>query len=121
VRLVAGFAVVFGLLAVLALLCRRRNARNTSPIRTSSLRFSFPAFLIKRSELAERKSARLHVLKRVTLTPTHQLHLISTDSASFLICTHPQGCFVLQQDTGRQERECGEGNHFLAELRRHAG
>lgn len=121
-RLVAGFVVVFGLLALLALLCRRRNAQNRPAFRTSALLgFPFSSFLLKRYKTGESKSPRLHVLRRVSLTPTHQLHLVSTDTASFLICTHPQGCSVLQQDTRSEEKERGEGGRFLAELKRHAG
>src|SRR5215467_13511217 len=122
VRLVAGFAVVFGLLALLALFCRRRNARSPRAVRTSGLLgFPFSSLLVKKYEAAGSKSARLHVSRRVSLTPAHQLHLVSTDNASFLICTHPQGCSVLQQETKSQEKDSGEGGHLLTELRRHAG
>lgn len=122
VRLVTGFAVVFGLLGLLALFCRRRNARNPSAVRSPALlKFPLPSLRFKRRDSAEGTLARLRVLKRVNLTPTHQLHLISIDSASLLICTHPQGCTVLQQSALTDAEEAGEGGRFLAELRRHAG
>jgi hypothetical protein len=121
VRLVTGFVIVFGLLGLLALFCRRTSARNPSAIRNSVLlKFPFP-FRVNRRESADSAPAHLRLLKRLNLTPTHQLHLISTESAKLLICTHPQGCSVLQQNARTDTDERGEAGKFLAELRRHAG
>lgn len=122
VRLVAGFGVVFGLLGLLAFYCRRRNGRKPLPIKSSVLlKFAFPNFRVKARDYADGPQAHLRVLKRISLTPTHQLHLISTDSTTLLICTHPQGCSVLQQSASPETDHCGENGGFLAELRRHAG
>lgn len=121
VQLVTGFATVFGLLGALALFCRRRNAR-TAPSATRSALVKFPlsSFRFRRRDTPESVSAQLRVLKRVSLTPTHQLHLISIDSTSLLICTHPQGCSLLQSSPA-EAGLAGGGAAFLAELRRHAG
>jgi hypothetical protein len=120
VQLVTGFAVVFGLLGLLALFCRRGKATSPSFIRRSaSLKFPLPFLRVNRCDPSD-TPAPLRVMKRVSLTPTHQLHLISIDSTSLLICTHPQGCSVLHQGAEKQQ-ECSEGVRFLAELRRHAG
>lgn len=123
VRLVTGFATVFGLLGLLALFCRRRGGRNSFAVRNSALlKFPFPPFRLKKRDSAESTCTQLRVLKRISLTATHQLHLISIDSTHLLICTHPQGCSVLQQSGRGESEEPGEGSgRFLAELRRHAG
>ena len=121
VQLVTGFATVFGLLGALALFCRSRNARTvpSTITKTALLKFPLSSFRFRRSDTPENVSMQLRVLKRVSLTPTHQLHLISIDSTSLLICTHPQGCSLLQSSPA--EAVPGDGAAFLAELRRHAG
>ncbi len=122
VQLVTGFVIVFGLLGLLAFFCRHKSGRNPSAVRTSALlKFPFPSFRVSRREPAESAPAHLFVLKRVNLTPTHQLHLISTESANLLICTHPQGCSVLPENARTETGERSETGNFLAELRRHAG
>ena len=122
VQLVTGFATVFGLLGALALFCRRRNARIASSAiaKSALLKFPLSSFRFRKRDTPESGSAQLRVLKRVSLTPTHHLHLISIDSTSLLICTHPQGCSLLQSSPA-EAGMAGGGAAFLAELRRHAG
>lgn len=122
VQLVSGFVIVFGLLGLLAFFCRRKSARNPSTIGNSALlKFPFRSFGVHRRESGEGAPAHLRVQKRVNLTPTHQLHLISTASANLLICTHPQGCSILQENARTETDERSESSKFLAELRTHAG
>lgn len=122
VQLVTGFVIVFGLLGLLAFFCRHKSARNPTAVRSSALlKFPFRSFRVNRRESVESAPARLLIQKRVNLTPTHQLHLISTESATLLICTHPQGCSVLQENVRTETDERSETGKFLAELRRHAG
>lgn len=123
VQLVTGFATVFSLLGALALFCRRRSARGAPAAagRLALLKFPLPSFRFNRGGTGESAYTQLRLLKRVSLTPTHQLHLISIDCASLLLCTHPQGCSVLQQSSQAEAGMTGDGSAFLAELKRHAG
>ena len=122
VQLVTGFVIVFGLLGLLAFFCRHKSARNPTAVRSSALlKFPFRSFRVKARDYPDGTPAHLRVLKRISLTPTHQVHLISTDSATLLVCTHPQGCAILQQDVRPEAADGGEKGGFLAELRRHAG
>ena len=54
-----------------------------------------------RVSASQKNSAYLQVLRRVNLTATHQLHLISTTEDLFLVCTHPQGCTLLRTRDAR--------------------
>jgi hypothetical protein len=99
-RVVAGLATVFALLGIVYFFSGRarthivlkairgpavwsRNIRTPKPLESDSVR----------------------VLKRVSLTATHQLHWIGTPQGAFLLCTHPQGCTLLPTRTARRQAD----------------
>jgi hypothetical protein len=84
---------VFGLLGILYVMTnaarRRTVARGSTSVRTM-----WPRKL--RVAGNGEGSKHLELIRRVHLTPTHQLHLISTTQEIFLVCTHPNGCTLLR-------------------------
>ena len=98
-RLAVGFLIVFGLLAVLLVVSRRSKDKRTSFV-NGLLLLRSRSFRLRRQ--ADRKGgsaspANLQVERQHRLTPTHQLHVITLDGQRLLLCTHPQGCSLLQQ------------------------
>jgi hypothetical protein len=97
-RVVAGLGTVFALLAVVYFLSNRARtqmavkALQAPVIWSRNFRVSKPL-----------ESDSVRVLKRVSLTATHQLHWIGTPQGAILLCTHPQGCTVLPTRAGRPQ------------------
>ncbi len=124
-RLVTAFGFVFGLLGLLVFVSRRRSGKGPLAVRpVQAIKFPFTPFSLlgrKPVNASGGKPAPIRVVKRISLTPSHQLHLVSTDSANLLICTHPAGCTVLQDTTNSKTGEYADGGRFLAEMKRHAG
>ncbi len=96
-RVTLALVTVFGLLGSLYFVTTRAKTR--TPRLLASAREACSGklrFGANRSQAGE-----LEILRRVNLTPTHQLHLVKTLQREFLLCTHPQGCTLLTaQDTG---------------------
>ncbi len=83
-RQVSAVVLVFGLLGLFLWKMRGRG-------------FSGAAFL-RRSEQKER---RLQSVERLALTPQHTLHLLIIAGREIVVATHPQGCTLLQEATGK--------------------
>jgi len=90
-RAALALITVFGLLGLLYLFSKQ--AKTKAPRRLFCARSIWPRF---RNTANELDSDSLHVLRRVSLTPTHQVHLIRTGEEMFLVCTHPRGCTLLR-------------------------
>ena len=89
-RVILALGTVFGLLAVLYFIANHARAR----LAAKGLR-AHPIWS-RRLRIAHKPDAdSLRVTRRVSLTATHQLHLIATTEDSFLLCTHPHGCTLL--------------------------
>jgi hypothetical protein len=88
---------VFGLLGLLYSVAGRAQRRIPRAL-SESRRIWSRKFRVSESS---NKPVHLQVLRRVNLTATHQLHLISTTEDLFLVCTHPHGCTLLR---GRHAR-----------------
>ena len=110
-RLAFAFVLVFGLLAWVAYRARRSQRPAPSAWSAWSLFFNqIPSLRGKLSASPELVSGSVRVLQKTRLTVQHELHLITTSSETLLVCTHPQGCDVLQ----RLKRDSAE---FEAEVR----
>lgn len=86
-RLGSAFAFVFGLLGIFWAYAKLRN-RPLS--RSWPLQFWSNKPTVGRAD--PMPAVALSVIRQVTLTPTHKLHLIGSGRERFLVCTHPQGC-----------------------------
>lgn len=91
-RAVWALATVFGLLGLLYFLSSR--ARNRSRLRAGAIRAIWPQ--TTRARGPQNEATSLKILRRLNLTGTHQLHLISATEGTFLVCTHPHGCTLLR-------------------------
>jgi flagellar biogenesis protein FliO len=49
------------------------------------------------------KSRSIETLQRIALTPQHSLHLVRIHGRELLVATHPQGCALLLETSGRTE------------------
>jgi flagellar biogenesis protein FliO len=49
-----------------------------------------------RAALPSRKSRRLELLERLTLTPQHSLHVVRINGRTLLIGVSPSGCALLE-------------------------
>jgi hypothetical protein len=96
-RIAAALGSVFALLGTVYFVSNR--AKTPSAVKAFRASLSWPRNRHSRNAL-DNDSVR--VLKRVSLTATHQLHLIATTGGAFLLCTHPQGCTLLRTRTGQQ-------------------
>jgi hypothetical protein len=112
-RIVAALGTVFALLGIVYFVSNRAR----SAFAVTALR----APLIWSHQHRKTKpidSDSVRVLKRVSLTATHQLHLIGTAQGTFLLCTHPQGCALL---TPCDSRPQSDRDHLDSQdLRRYA-
>jgi hypothetical protein len=106
-RVAAAFGTVFALLGVLYYVSNRARATLSAKAFTGRQIWSR-----RIRPAAPGKSDSLKVLKRVALTPTHQLHLIETIEGAFLICTHPQGCTLLPDALSRTS---GNREHLVSQ------
>lgn len=96
------FFIVFGLLGLLYLYANR--ARKSSVGRLGL----FSLFPLQSKGKTETKARELEILRRVSLTATHQLHLIATPAGRFLVCTHSQGCTLLSPTSDVSSSRPGE-------------
>jgi len=110
-RFLAAILIVFGLLGALYYLSKRGRRLPGLP---GFLKFSLGAAVSRTVRNSPDSGDRLRVLKRVNLTPTHQIHLVQLDKESLLLCTHPQGCTVLHSPDSQAP------DNRLAEVQRHA-
>jgi hypothetical protein len=98
-RLAVGFLIVFGLLALLLVVSRRAKNKGTSFV-NGLLLLKNGSFRLRR-ELGRKgglaSATNLQVERQHCLTPSHQLHVVTLDGQRLLLCTHPQGCSLLQQ------------------------
>jgi flagellar biogenesis protein FliO len=86
----AGICVVFGLFGLLLFTLKRGGMATFSA-----------GLLPKRTDTRD-----LEVLERISLTPTHSLHLVKARGRTLLISTAPQACHCLAElDAG--VKECG--------------
>lgn len=92
-RVVVGLAVVFGLLALLRRLAARTSGRGAWRLLGSRPTLGSVLRIVRRTDATE----PLRLVRRLNLTATHQLHVVADESATLLICTHPQGCTVLRK------------------------
>jgi hypothetical protein len=97
-RVAAAFGTVFALLGIVYLFSNRARTRLAPKAFRAPLIWSRKVRVPKPLE-----SDSVRVLKRVSLTATHQLHLIGTAQDAFLLCTHPQGCTLLPTRVGRPQ------------------
>jgi hypothetical protein len=115
-RLALALFIVFGLLGGLYFLSNRAKRLSGIP----GLRPISFSSLVKRQKpgpvLLPDDDVRL--LRRLHLTANHQLHFIALNGSRILLCTHPQGCQVLQfprdgrtDVTRRLEGALAEGEH----------
>lgn len=92
-RVALALFTVFGVLAILYFVSRRAPA-GTPRLLESARNACSGKFRLFPSQ---KNSAELEVLRRVNLTATHQLHLVRTAREVVLVCTHPQGCTLLEK------------------------
>ena len=93
-RLLA-ICLVMGLLGTLWWFSKEGRSRGI--LGTSSFLHRLLSTFISFSPSQSVSSEHLRVIKRLHLTSSHQLHLISTGTKTLLICTHPQGCTTLRE------------------------
>jgi hypothetical protein len=91
-RVALALVTVFGLLGSLYLFSSRLKKRIPIALGESGTIWSGKF----RVTTGLKNSTTLQVRRRIHLTATHQLHLISASDEEFLLCTHPQGCTVLR-------------------------
>lgn len=112
-RVALALGTVFGLLGLVYFLSNR--ARTRIALEAVRARASWPA----RFRTAQRPDPDyLQVLRRVSLTPTHQLHLIASRQKLILLCTHPRGCTLLPAPAASPESR--PGNAAPEECERYA-
>ncbi|MBV9085790.1 MAG: hypothetical protein JOZ62_24205 [Acidobacteriaceae bacterium] len=116
VRIATAFLLVFGLLGVLYAYSRRKKPGYAG---WQSLFPSFGTVLSRSARPKRSATPPLDVLRRISLTPTHKLHLISTTAGQLLVCTHPNGCTVLNSSPAA-EGEASRGEHFYSLVHDHA-
>ena len=113
VRITAAFLLVFGLLGLLFAFTRRKRPGYTFrwlPL-LSNFRSVFARPLL--SDACSAAPPALEVTRRISLTPTHKIHLISTAAEQLLVCTHPNGCTVLNRRLS-PETEKTPGERFYS-------
>lgn len=111
-RLAVGFLIVFGLLALLLVVSRRSKQKRTSFVNALMLLKS-GSFRLRREmdrKIGSASATSLQVERQHRLTPSHQLHVITWGGQRLLICTHPQGCTLLEQVSHTT------GNEFAREM-----
>jgi hypothetical protein len=96
-------ATVFGLLGLLCFLSKQ--AKTTNRLRAGAIRAIWPQAM--RARRAQNEAASLKILRRLNLTGTHQLHLISAMEGTFLVCTHPHGCTLLRANDAGSAAQMG--------------
>ena len=96
-RVTLALVTVFGLLGSLYFVTTR--AKNKGPRLLASAREACSGKF--RLAGSRNQAGELEILRRVSLTPTHQLHLVKTVQGEFLVCTHPQGCTILSAQEAR--------------------
>lgn len=82
---------VFGLLGLFYFISNR--AKTKTSLASLGIRSIWPSKLRTVASLSD--AASLQLLRRVSLTGSHQLHLIRAAEETFLVCTHAQGCTLL--------------------------
>lgn len=113
-RVILAFVTVFCLLGFLYFLSNRAKTR--APRLLASARSACSGKF--RPHPNRKSAAELDILRRVSLTPTHQLHLVKTAQEIFLVCTHPQGCTVLK--TQDADPHANDRENFPLNLERNA-
>jgi hypothetical protein len=100
-RVALALVTVFGLLGLLYFVSNRAKVRNSlRPLRPHA---AWPSRFRLRSSASD--SGSLDVLRRVSLTPTHQVHFLRSGSETFLLCTHPRGCTPLRSSDAFRRAE----------------
>lgn len=112
-RFLVALLIVFGLLGALRVLSKRGGKLPALP---GFAKFSFGSTLARAVKPAATGGEHLRVVKKLHLTATHQVHLIRVGEEALLLCTHPQGCTVLQS-AGEQAPALRSN---LAEVQRYA-
>lgn len=97
-RFLVAIIVVFGLLGALYVLSKRGRKFAGLP---GFLKFSLGPAGSRTLQPPVVSGDALRVIKRLNLSPTHQLHLLQIEEESVLLCTHPQGCTVLRSTEDR--------------------